>query len=282
MIKNNRELIYEGVSSNYLEAETIICGIPFDGTVSFRPGTRFAPSAIRQVFDGIETYSPYLNSDLTDKKICDLGDIPISFGNTTKTLQTIEQEIASILDDNKKIISLGGEHLITYPIIKSYIKKYPSLNIIHFDAHADLRDTFMGETLSHATVMRRVYEQLSTGQIWQFGIRSGTKEEFIFGQDNTSLHPFSLDKITDVINQIGDAPVYISIDLDVLDPSIFPGTGTPEPGGNTFIELMDAMKKLTSLQIVGGDIVELTPNYDASGVSTIVACKVLRELLLLI
>lgn len=282
MIKNNRELIYEGVSSNYLEAETIICGIPFDGTVSFRPGTRFAPSAIRQVFDGIETYSPYLDSDLTDKKICDLGDIPISFGNTTKTLQTIEQEIASILDDNKKIISLGGEHLITYPIIKSYIKKYPSLNIIHFDAHADLRDTFMGETLSHATVMRRVYEQLSTGQIWQFGIRSGTKEEFIFGQDNTSLHPFSLDKITDAINQIGDAPVYISIDLDVLDPSIFPGTGTPEPGGNTFIELMDAMKKLTSLQIVGGDIVELAPNYDASGVSTIVACKVLRELLLLI
>lgn len=271
----------ECINSTYGECDIAIFGIPYDGTASYRPGTRFGPQAIRNEMYGIETYSPYLDKDLAEYKVTDLGDMELPFGNRELVLDEITKEAAGILKDDKKILALGGEHLVSLPVIKEYHKKYDDLVVVHFDAHTDLRDEFLGETLSHATVMKRVHDFLGDDRIYQMGIRSGLKVEFEFAKEHTKLFKFDAKDVPSIIDEIKDKPIYVTIDLDVLDPSIFPGTGTPEPGGITFKELMEAIGHLNGLNIVGGDIVELSPHYDTSGVSTAVACKVLRELLLI-
>jgi len=280
MIKDNESIFHEGFLGNYSNSGIVVFGIPYDGTASYRPGSRFAPQAVRSEIDGIETYSPYLKKDLTDYLICDSGDMPLNFGNTEDVLESIRTEVEALLDDGKKTVSIGGEHLVTLPVVEAYLDKYPDLNVIQLDAHADLRDEFIGGKLSHATVMRRVFDILS-GKLWQYGIRSGTREEFSFGEQNTKFNPFSLNGMEKMYDEIGDAPVYLTIDIDVLDPSIMPGTGTPEAGGISFRELIDGLMSIKNLNIVGADIVELSPHYDQSGVSTSVVCKVLREVLLL-
>lgn len=282
MIKEQSQTELPGISGNYIKSDIVIFGIPFDGTVSNKPGARFGPEAIRHEMNNLETYSPYQGKDLLDYNICDLGNLSLPIGNTHKTLEIIENEVNDILKDDKKIIVLGGEHLVTFPIIKAYTNKFPDIHVLHFDAHTDLRENYFEEKLSHATVMRRVYGQLKKNQLWQFGIRSGTKEEFDFADTHTNIYKFNLNGIKDAIKTIKSKPVYISIDLDVLDPSIFPGTGTPEAGGIDFNELLDGLLLLANLNVVGGDLVELSPHYDNSGVSTAVACKILRELLLVI
>ncbi len=271
----------ECINSSYSECDIAIFGIPYDGTVSYRPGTRFGPQAIRGEMYGLETYSPYLDKDLAEYKVADIGDIEIPFGNREAVMNMISEETKGILSDNKKVVALGGEHLVSYPVIKEFYEKYSDLIVVHFDAHTDLRDEFFGEQLSHATVIKRVYDFLGDNRIYQFGIRSGLKKEFEFAKKHTRLFKFDAKSLPALTNEMKGKPVYITIDLDVLDPSVFPGTGTPEAGGLTFKELMDALKTLNGLNIVGGDIVELSPHYDASGVSTAVACKVLRELLLI-
>ncbi|KAA0259564.1 agmatinase [Deferribacter autotrophicus] len=265
-------------NKNFDDSEIVIIGIPYDGTSSYRPGSRFAPDEIRKASYGLETFSPIQNKDLLDKNICDIGDLELSFGNKLDILKKIEIEIDKIIHQNKKILSIGGEHLITYPIIKSYLKKYPDLFLIHFDAHADLRDDYLGENLSHATVIRRISELIGLNRIFQYGIRSGTKEEFDIIRNNNLLNR-DLNKVKNII---GDTPVYITVDLDILDPSVFPGTGTPEPGGISFNSLINKLHILSELNIVGCDVVELAPDYDPSKVSTIVAAKIIRELLIFI
>ncbi|MDD2597839.1 MAG: agmatinase [Kiritimatiellae bacterium] len=281
MLKDNTPLIHEGIRTAYAESEVVVFGIPFDGTTSFRPGARFGPQAVRQELDGLETYSPYLDRDLLDCKVCDLGDIPLPFGNTARALELIREEARSLVKDGKKTLAIGGEHLISLPVITAWLEKHPDLQIVHFDAHADLRDDYLGEKLSHASVMRRVFDRMRAGRIWQFGIRSGTRQEFEFAAENTVMQRFDLAGVEELPYVLGTGPVYLSIDLDVLDPSVFCGTGTPEPGGVTFKELMAAMSVLAQLNVVGGDVVELAPHYDHSGVSTAVACKVVRELALI-
>ncbi len=281
MLKTNTPFKHEGIFGSYKESEVIIFGVPFDGTASYRPGTRFGPAEIRKEFDGIETYSPYRDKDLADYAICDIGDMAMRFGDVSKTLDAIEEQTTDFLKDDKKTIALGGEHLVSLPLISAYSKKYPGLNVMHLDAHADLRDRFLGEKLSHATAMRRVIEKIG-GDLWQFGIRSGTRDEFEFAKANTRMTRFSLDGIAEARAALGDEPVYLSVDIDVLDPSILPGTGTPEPGGVTFSQLIDGFKEMSGINIVGADLVELSPHYDASGVSTIAACKILREMLFLL
>lgn len=281
-LKTAHPYMHEGVHGQYEDSDVVIFGIPFDGTTSFRPGTRFGPQMIRQELDGLETYSPYLDLDLEDFSLCDMGDLVLPFGNTAKVMDLIENEVKGVIEDDKITMAIGGEHLISYPVIKAYLDKYPDMHIIHLDAHADLRADYLGETLSHATVMRRVYDCLGEGKLWQFGIRSGTKEEFEFAKKNTSMRKFDLKGMDSLYEKIGDEPVYVTIDLDVLDPSVFSGTGTPEPGGINFKELMAGLAHLRPLNIVGGDVVELSPHYDPSGVSTAVACKVLREMTLLL
>lgn len=263
------------------DARAVIFGAPFDGTTSFRPGTRFGPQAIRVESDGIETYSPYQNKDLEDIAVFDSGDLLLPFGNTEAVLAMIEARTQEILDAGKMPVMLGGEHLVTLGAVRAMVKKYPDLHIIHFDAHADLRDDYLGERLSHATVLRRSWDLLGDGRIHQFGIRSGERSEFEFALEHTDFHPFNVKDVLDVVLALGDkVPVYVTLDLDVLDPSLFCGTGTPEAGGIFFQDLEEALLALEALNVVGFDMNELSPHYDASGVSTAVACKVLREMLL--
>lgn len=263
------------------DARAVLFGAPFDGTTSFRPGTRFGPQAIRAESDGIETYSPYQNKDLEDLAIFDSGDLILPFGNTEAVLKMIEERTQEILDAGKMPVMLGGEHLVTLGAVRAMVKKYPDLHIIHFDAHADLREEYLGERLSHATVLRRSWDLLGDGRIHQFGIRSGERSEFEFALEHTDFHPFNVKDVLDVVLALGDkVPVYVTLDLDVLDPSLFCGTGTPEAGGIFFQDLEEALLALEALNVVGFDMNELSPHYDASGVSTAVACKVLREMLL--
>lgn len=267
--------------ADYAEARAVLFGAPFDGTTSFRPGTRFGPAAIRGESDGIETYSPYQNKDLEDIAVFDSGDLPLPFGDTEKVLAMIEARTAEILADGKLPVMLGGEHLVTLGAMRAMVRRYPDLHIVHFDAHADLRDDYLGERLSHATVLRRCYDLTGDGRIHQFGIRSGERAEWDFAFAHTDLHPFNAKDVLDVVLSLeAGVPVYLTLDLDVLDPSLFSGTGTPEAGGITFQELEEALLACEALNIVGFDMNELSPHYDASGVSTAVACKVLREMLL--
>lgn len=267
--------------ADFDEARAVIFGAPFDGTTSFRPGTRFGPGAIRAESDGIETYSPYQNKDLEDIAVFDSGDLLLPFGNTEAVLEEICARTAEILEAGKMPVMLGGEHLVTLGAVRAMVQKYPELHIIHFDAHTDLRDDYLGERLSHATVIRRCHDLLGDGRIHQFGIRSGERAEWDFAFAHTDFHPFNVKDVLDVVLALGsDVTVYVTLDLDVLDPSLFCGTGTPEAGGVFFQDLEEALLALEALNVVGFDMNELSPHYDASGVSTAVACKVLREMLL--
>lgn len=264
------------------EAEVVLFGIPFDGTTSFRPGTRFGPQAARTESFGIETYSPYQDLDLEDYNLCDLGDMDLPFGNTGRVLEDIYEFTQEIVKHGKKPLMIGGEHLVTYPVFQSIVEAHPEVVVIHFDAHTDLRDDYMGEKMSHATVIKRIWDLIGDDRIYQFGIRSGMKQEFEWGKSHTHLEKFKADTLAGVVEKIKGKPVYLTIDLDVLDPSVFAGTGTPEPGGLSFREFMEALLQLQDLNLIGADVVELSPHYDHSGVSTAVACKVVREVALLL
>lgn len=274
--------VYMSCESSFDEATTVIYGAPFDGTVSNRPGTRFAADAIRSESYGLETYSPYLNKDLEDVRIMDSGDVDITIGNKVKVLEELEDTARTILNAGKLPFMIGGEHLVTLGPMRAVLEKYPDVMLVQLDAHTDLRDDYMGEPLSHATVVRRIYDLIGDNRIYQYGIRSGTKEEFDWSDTHTILEKFSIDTLKDLPGIIGNTPVYVTIDLDCLDPSIFPGTGTPEPGGLTYRELEPAFKVFEQLNVVAADIVELSPPYDHSGVSNAVAAKVARELMLAI
>lgn len=269
-----------GCDKPYEQADTVIFGAPFDSTTSFRPGTRFASRTMRMDSYALETYSPYLEADIEDKLICDAGDLELCFGDTQTALDAIEQKTAQILADGKRPVMIGGEHLVSLGAIRAAAAKHQDLYVIHFDAHADLRDEYLGVKLSHATVMRRVHDILGDGRIFQFGIRSGTREEHLFGEAHTGLHSFGFSGLESVIKRLVGKPVYFTLDLDVLDPSVFPGTGTPEHGGVSFCQLLDAVYTVCNLNIVGCDLTELCPVYDQSGISTAAALKIQRELLL--
>ena len=279
---NKNAHFFIGCGKEYNESEIVIFGAPFDGTASYRPGARFAPSAMRNESYSIETYSPYQDKDLCEIKVFDGGDLELCFGNTERVLNQIKEFTDKILSDNKLPVMIGGEHLVTLGAVRAVIKKYPDLRIIHFDAHADMRDDYLGEKLSHATVMRRCHDLLGDGRIFQFGIRSGEREEFKFSEKHNFINKFNFGGLDEVINKIKNKPVYFSIDLDVLDPADFPGTGTPEAGGVRFNELLTAIFDVVKLKanIVGIDMTELSPPYDPSGRSTSLACKLLREILL--
>ncbi|WP_040196276.1 agmatinase [Candidatus Soleaferrea massiliensis] len=278
---NKNVVTFLNCDACYSDARIVLFGAPFDGTTSFRPGTRFASEVMRMDSIGLESYSPYQDRDLQDIAVFDAGELELPFGNTERALADIEAFTDKVYADGKTPCMIGGEHLVTLGAVRAAVKRYPDLRIVHFDAHADLRDDYLGERLSHACVLRRVWELLGDGRIHQFGIRSGDRSEFIWGKEHVHTRLFDFQGLSETVEKLKGKPVYFTLDLDVLDPSIFPGTGTPEAGGVTFRELMDAILKLQGLNIVGFDINELSPHYDQSGVSTAVACKVLRELLLL-
>lgn len=269
---------------DYEDAQIVLFGAPFDSTTSFRPGARFGSAAMRHESFGLEVYSPYQDKELTDINVFDSGDLELCFGSSQMALDDITSRAEEILSDGKLPLLIGGEHLVTLGSVRAVAKKYPDLHIIHFDAHADLRNDYLGAELSHACVIRRCHEILGDGRIHQFCIRSGEKAEFEFAKAHTDFHPFDFEGLKELTEKLAKegTPVYFTIDLDCMDSGIFPGTGTPEAGGVSFRQLLDAIVMVGKTNVVGADVNELAPMLDPTGVSTATACKVLRELLLAI
>jgi len=266
------------------EADSWLIGIPFDGTASFKPGARFAPDAIRHASQGLESYSPYLNADLSDFKIYDSGNMDISFSSPEKTMDEIYNFYKEVLSRGKLVCTLGGEHSITFPIVKALVERYPELKLIHLDAHADMRESYGGSKYSHASVIKRILEVIDVNNYYGFGIRSGLRDSFNSLKKLKNFYPFNdgINRLKEISAMIDNStPVYITFDLDVLDPSFFPGTGAPEPAGVSTKELLQAILKLSKLNIVGFDIVELCPPCDPSGISETTAAFFTRELLLI-
>ncbi|MFV0496599.1 MAG: agmatinase [Candidatus Fimivivens sp.] len=279
MLNKNVET-FLGCDCNYRDAAIVLFGAPFDSTTSYRPGARFGSRAIRAESYGLETYSPYQDKDLSDYAVFDSGDLELCFGSAESALGDVQQRTQTILEDGKRSVMLGGEHLLTLGVVRALLKKYPDLCIIHFDAHTDLRIDYLGASLSHASIIRRCWELVGDGRIWQFGIRSGERAEFEWAKKHVSLRLFDFEGLAQAIKEIKGRPVYFTLDLDVLDPACFCGTGTPEAGGVSFLALLEAIKTVCTANIVGCDVMELAPMLDQSGASTALACKVVRELLL--
>ena len=267
-------------NASFKESKIVLLGCPFDGSASFRPGARFGPSAIRRASWGIETFSPYFERDLSQLSVHDMGDLELPLGEKKASLALIQKALRTILSKKKFPILLGGDHLITLPIVEEILRVYPHLYLIQIDAHIDLREDYLGETLSHSTVMRRVVDHLDEGRLFQVGIRSGTEEEFKLAKKIKSIVPFDRGSLRSMVRRLRNQPVYISLDLDVIDPSLLPGVGTPEPVGFTFERFLSLLKELQPLHVIGFDMVELTPDYDPTQVSSVTASVLLREMIL--
>jgi agmatinase len=270
-------------SDDYDSAQAVIYGMPMDYTVSFRPGSRFGPARIRESSIGLEEYSPYLDRHLEEIRYFDAGDLLLPFGNAARSLEIIGNYVKKLLADGKIPIGLGGEHLVSWPVIREVYAKYPDLRLIHIDAHADLRESYEGEPLSHSTPIRKAAELLGGKRVYQFGIRSGMREEFQWAREHLNFYPFDvLEPIRKVLPELAGKPVYVTIDIDVLDPSAAPGTGTAEAGGITSKELLAAVHAIaeSGANVVGADLVEVAPIYDPTEQTPIVAAKLIREMLL--
>lgn len=274
------ETNYISATASFEKSKGVILGCPYDGSASFRPGARFGPSAIRRASWGIETFSPYFQRDLNHCLIHDMGDLELPFGEKKISLGLIRNGLGKVLSEKKFPILLGGDHLITLPIMEEMLTIYPHLHLIQIDAHTDLREDYLGEPLSHSTVMRKVLDHLGEGKLFQIGVRSGTEEEFKLARKMKSIISLEPGCLSAMLKHLRNQPVYITLDLDVIDPGLLPGVGTPEPGGLTFPEFIFLLKRLQALHVVGFDIVELTPDYDPTQISPVTASVILREMVL--
>ncbi|MEH7436187.1 agmatinase [Neobacillus drentensis] len=269
---------------SFEESQVVLYGMPMDWTVSYRPGSRFGPARIREVSIGLEEYSAYLDRELEEVKYFDAGDIPLPFGNPQRSIDMIEEYVDSILAAGKFPLGMGGEHLVSWPVMKAMYKKYPDLAIIHFDAHTDLREEYEGEPLSHSTPIRKIAEHIGPKNVYSFGIRSGMKEEFEWAKQNgMHISKFEvLEPLKEILPTLAGRPVYVTIDIDVLDPAHAPGTGTVDCGGITSKELLASIHAIarSEVNVVGGDLVEVAPIYDPSEQTANTASKLIREMIL--
>ncbi len=278
-----RSCNFLGMNAVYARADWIYFGIPMDFTASFQPGSRFGPARVREASYAIETYSMAQDRDLEELAVHDAGELELPFGNVSESLSRIGEAACDVLSAGKRFFALGGEHLVTLPLVQALVKRYPDLTVVHWDAHADLRMEYMGEPLSHATVLRRVNECLQPGHLYQFGIRSATRDEVAYARDFSHLYPGRvLEPLKAVLPELQGRPVYVTVDIDVVDPAFMPGTGTPEPGGISSCEALEALRLLRSLNVVSMDLVEAMPAHDLSQRSGVLAAKMVREALLAI
>lgn len=272
----------ESSGSTAIKNRPALFGCPLDQTSTFRSGSDRAPESIREASDSIETYSPFLDRDLTDYRFADLGDVDFSNADLETCLERIESFCSTILNHGAKPVALGGEHTVTLPIVRGLNKVCHDFLVIHLDAHTDLRDTYEGASLSHATVIRRVVDLIGPERLIQMGIRSGTREEFVWMKQNGTLYQWDKGTEKSLLKRLNNCEVYVTLDLDVLEPACLPGTGNPEAGGWFYSDLERFIKILTSVKLIGADVVELNPGLDKSGMSSILAAKIVRELLLVI
>ncbi|MCM3586835.1 agmatinase [Mesobacillus maritimus] len=276
--------VFIGMNSDFNDSKVVLYGMPMDWTVSYRPGSRFGPARIREVSIGLEEYSPYLDRELHEVKYFDAGDIPLPFGNPQKSLDLIEDFVGKLLAEEKFPLGMGGEHLVSWPVMKAMAAKYKDLAIIHMDAHTDLREHYEGEPLSHSTPIRKIAEHIGPENVYSFGIRSGMKEEFEWAK-NAGMHISKfevLEPLKEILPKLAGRPVYVTIDIDVLDPAHAPGTGTVDAGGITSKELLASIHEIARSQVnvVGADLVEVAPIYDHSEQTANTASKLIREMML--
>ncbi|MEO0137374.1 MAG: agmatinase [candidate division WOR-3 bacterium] len=267
-------MIIEYANSDLKNAQIAIMGFPYDRTSSFIPGSRLGPRYIRICTENIEWFSPYQNRSVASVKIADLEDYEF---RTEDPIKEMEEKAYELYRKQRRVIFLGGEHTISFPIIKGIKRVIKEFSVIHFDAHADLRDEYHGERLSHAAAMRRVGEVVGLKSIYQFGIRSGTEEEFSL---NKNLYRFTVwSNLKRVLMKIPE-PIYLTIDVDVVDPSQMPAVSTPEPNGIPFKELIDSILLLKGKRIIGADIVEYNPLACTPYATGAAVAVILRELIL--
>ena len=283
---NNDGAIFMGAQRGIDQSRVSLLGVPYDGTCCFRPGARFGPSAIREDSYGIETYCPQLDLDLEDINFADIGSLDVPLGDAKLTLDYIRDATNILLKNNLKPLIIGGEHSITIGIIKSIITNYPDLIMLQLDAHADLRDEWLGSKFSHACTMKRCLEILPSKKIFQIGIRSGTKSEFLEMNNSKRLIQHTLGEnaksLEEALKSFKGRPIYLTFDLDWFDPSVMPGTGTPEPGGYFWGDFAAIINVIKSHNLIGADVVELSPKLDNTGISSILAAKVIRSLIMLL
>lgn len=276
--------VFIATNSDFKESKAVLYGMPMDWTVSYRPGSRFGPARIREVSVGLEEYSAYLDRELHDVKYFDAGDIPLPFGNPQKSIDLIEEYVGTLMAEDKFPLGMGGEHLVSWPVMKAVAAKYKDLAIIHMDAHTDLREHYEGEPLSHSTPIRKIAEHIGPENVFSFGIRSGMKEEFDWAKEvGMHISKFEvLEPLKEILPKLAGRPVYVTIDIDVLDPAHAPGTGTVDAGGITSKELLASIHEIarSEVNVVGADLVEVAPIYDHSEQTANTASKLIREMLL--
>ena len=276
--------VFIATNSDFKESKAVLYGMPMDWTVSYRPGSRFGPARIREVSVGLEEYSAYLDRELHDVKYFDAGDIPLPFGNPQKSIDLIEEYVGTLMAEDKFPLGMGGEHLVSWPVMKAVAAKYKDLAIIHMDAHTDLREHYEGEPLSHSTPIRKIAEHIGPENVFSFGVRSGMKEEFDWAKEvGMHISKFEvLEPLKEILPKLAGRPVYVTIDIDVLDPAHAPGTGTVDAGGITSKELLASIHEIarSEVNVVGADLVEVAPIYDHSEQTANTASKLIREMLL--
>lgn len=274
-------IAYLEASKELIPGGWALLGVPLDMTTSFHQGTDHGPRELRVASDNLEDYCPICDASLQDRPFADLGDLEFTQDmDLSQRLMRVGEATATVLDHGARPLLLGGEHSLSAPAVVAVLERHPDLCVIQFDCHADLRESYGGTPHSHASVMRRIVETVPVERVFQLGIRSGTREEWSFMREHATVYPATMEAATRVASAVGHRPVYLTIDLDVLDSSVLPGTGTPEPGGIDYKTLESILIALSSLNIVAADAVELSPPMDPSGVSNVVAAKVVRTMLL--
>ena len=278
--------IFMGSKNKELTSKIALFGVNYDGTTSFRPGARFGPSSIRAMSYGLETYCPYFNSDIDEIKFMDFGSLNISFGGPEPIISKVKLATSKLMGLGLKPILMGGEHTISIGSVAAATEYYSDLIVLQIDAHADLREEWLGSRFNHACTMKRCLEILPSKKLFQIGVRSGTKQEFQELKKEKRLLSLEKDQSTlymeSALKPFLGCPVYITLDLDWFDPSVLPGTGTPEPGGYYWKDFQKILNILKKHNIVGADVVELSPNLDPTGISSILAAKVVRSLIILL
>ena len=270
--------IYMGSQRDPAGCRVGLFGVPYDGTTSFRPGTRFGPAAIREVSSGLESYCPQLDLDLEDLAFADLGALDIPFGAPEPVVMAVQRATEAVLALGLKPLMLGGEHSISSGAVAAVAAQHPDLVLVQLDAHADLRHEWLGAKHSHACAMRRCLEVLPSQQLLQIAIRSGTREEF--SELRATGRLVAIEQLVQTLQPLRGKPIYLTVDLDWFDPAVLPGTGTPEPGGFMWNHFAELITELSQHNLVAADVVELAPMLDPSGVSSVLAAKVVRSLLL--
>ncbi|WP_435155800.1 agmatinase [Amycolatopsis sacchari] len=276
-------------------ADVAVVGVPFDSGVSYRPGARFGPAALREASRLLRPYHPGLDvAPFEAAQVADAGDIAVNPFNIGEAIETLQQEVEALSAGGTKLVTVGGDHTIALPLLRAAAKKHGPVALLHFDAHLDTWDTYFGEPYTHGTPFRRAVEEgvLDTSAVCHVGTRGPLYGKADLDDDQklgfgivtaADVLRRGVDEIVDALRQrIGDRPLYVSVDIDVLDPAHAPGTGTPEAGGLTSRELLEILRGLRTCRLVGADVVELAPAYDHAEITAVAASHVAYDLVSLL